>query len=327
VSVPAISGEVPVPGFLVFEVEPASAGTRLDLFLAASLGTPRADARRLLARGRVRVDGARAGEAAKGLRLAAGARVTVEGWTPPGARRAAAEADRPLVVLAEGPGWIALDKPPGTPVHPFAEDERGSLLGALLARHPEVAGVGEGGLRSGVVHRLDVDTSGAVLFATEEETWRLLREAFRAGKVEKRYRAVVLGRMMGQGRLELDLLVARHRPARVRPPATPAEARRSRRVVLVWRVLEALRGTTLVEVMPETGFLHQIRAGLAHLGHPVAGDRLYGPPAAEDPSGATRHLLHAGGVAWESVRAESPDAPDFAGALARLRAPGGPESR
>jgi 23S rRNA pseudouridine1911/1915/1917 synthase len=297
----------------------AAAGQRLDLFLAAALGSSRADVRRLLARGHVRVDGARVGEAAKGLRVAAGARVTVADWTPPALRQAASEPERPLVVLAEGPGWIALDKPAGMPVHPFAEDERGTLLGALLARRPEVAGVGEGALRSGVVHRLDVDTSGVVLFATEEESWRRLRDAFRSGKVEKRYRAVVLGRMSGEGRLELDLLVARHRPARVRPPATPAEARRARRVVLVWRVLEALRGATLLEVLPETGFLHQIRAGLAHLGHPVAGDRLYGPGEAEDPSGAARHLLHASSLAWETVRAASPDPADFAAVLASLR--------
>lgn len=324
---PAVSRGDPVADSLAFEVEPASAGARLDVLLAAALGTSRAEVRRLLARGGVRLDGVRAPESAKGLRLAAGARLDVERWTPPEARRAAPEPDRPLVVLAEGPGWIALDKPPGTPVHPFGEDERGTLLGALLARHPEVAGVGEGGLRSGVVHRLDVDTSGVVLFATEEEAWCRLRGAFRAGRVEKRYRAVVLGQMTGQGLLELDLFVAQHRPARARPPATRAEARRSRRIVLAWRAVEALRGASLVEVWPETGFLHQIRAGLAQLGHPVAGDRLYGPPADQDPSCATRHLLHAASVAWETVRAESPDPPDFAEALARLRAAAGPEPR
>jgi 23S rRNA pseudouridine1911/1915/1917 synthase len=113
----------------------------------------------------------------------------------------------------------------------------------------------------------------------------------------------------------------------VRPPATQAEARRARRVVLTWRVLESLRGATLLEVLPETGFLHQIRAGLAHLGHPVAGDRLYGPGEAEDPSGASRHLLHAASLAFEELRAESPDPADFAEALARLRTPDGAQPR
>ena len=98
------------------------------------------------------------------------------------------------------------------PVHPYRADEAGTLLGALVARRPQVVGVGEGGLRSGVVHRLDVDTSGVVLLATEQRSWQRLRAAFRSGAVEKRYRALVLGRLAGAGELALDLVVARHRP-------------------------------------------------------------------------------------------------------------------
>ncbi|NIR59804.1 MAG: RluA family pseudouridine synthase, partial [Gammaproteobacteria bacterium] len=79
-----------------------------------------------------------------------------------------------LVVLARGAGWVAVDKPAGVPVHPLRADERGSVLAAVAARHPEVQGVGEGGLRSGVVHRLDVGTSGVLLVATAEDAWQRL---------------------------------------------------------------------------------------------------------------------------------------------------------
>ena len=82
-----------------------------------------------------------------------------------------------LPVIARGPGWLAVDKPAGLPVHPFAEDETGTMLNAVLARRPEIFGVGEGGLRSGVVHRLDVDTSGVLLFASEAGSWRRLPRA------------------------------------------------------------------------------------------------------------------------------------------------------
>ena len=94
------------------------------------------------------------------------------------------------------------------------------VLGALSARHPEIHGVGEGGLRSGVVHRLDVDTSGVLLFATEEEVWQRLRRAFQTQRVEKVYRALVCGRLEHEGRAEGGRVMARHRPARVRTPCS-----------------------------------------------------------------------------------------------------------
>lgn len=287
---------------------------RLDLCLAAHLEVSRAEARRLLAAGGVRVDGRPVTDRDKGARLEPGARVAVDRFTPPPLRRPRAQPEAPLAVLAEGPGWLAVDKPAGRPVHPFAEDETDTVLNALIARRPEVFGVGEGGLRSGVVHRLDVDTSGVLLFATEDSCWRRLRRAFATSVVHKRYRAVVLGRLSGGGSLALDLVVARHRPARVRA-ARPGEERAARRVRLDWRALEPLGDATLVEVRPQTGFLHQIRAGLAHLGHPVAGDAHYAGP---DATGAPRQMLHAAALGWREVEAASPDPPDLVALCARL---------
>jgi 23S rRNA pseudouridine1911/1915/1917 synthase len=293
-------------------VNEAEAGARLDVFLAGVLGATRGQVRRLLAAGGVRVAERAVVLAAKGRLLAAGERVAVREPTLEAAATPEPEAEAPLVVLAEGAGWIALDKPAGMPVHPLAPGERGTLLNALLARHPEVSGVGEGGLRSGVVHRLDVDTSGVLLFATEERRWLELREAFRSHRVTKTYRALVHGRLAGRAQLVLQLAVLRHRPARVGvvEPGTG----RGRRTELAWRTLEEFADATLVEVAPRTGFLHQIRASLAHLGHPVIGDVAYGAPAGV----AARHLLHAARVAVDDVLAESPDAADFAAALAAL---------
>src|SRR5262249_48742973 len=210
-----------------------------------------------------------------------------------GTGHARPEGDLLLVVLARGRGWLAVDKPPGQPVHPLLREEGGTLLNALVARHPELHGVGEGGLRSGVVHRLDVDTSGVVLFATEEEAWQRLRGAFRAHRVDKLYRALVAGRLAGEGAIEPALSVVRHRPARV---AVVGGARTGavgapRLAGLRWRSLAHGRAATLLEVRPRTGFLHQIRATLAHLGHPVCGDPIYGTPG--DASGVPRQMLHA----------------------------------
>jgi 23S rRNA pseudouridine1911/1915/1917 synthase len=298
-------------------VEPAEAGLRLDRFLAERLSLSRTGARRLLASGAVRVGGRPAGEGDKGLALGAGERVEVAAEARANAERVPLEPEVELRVLACADGWLVADKPAGIPVHPLAAGERGTLIGAVAARHPEIQGVGEGGLRSGVVHRLDVDTSGALLLATNEVQWQRLRAAFREHRVEKRYRAIALGDVATDGEIELPLVTARHSPAFVRV-ATSAELGDARKTITRWRVIEPLRGATLVEVHTVTGFLHQVRATLAHLGHPLAGDRTYAPGG--DPTGAARHMLHAAALGFEEIAAESPDPRDFADLLAALRA-------
>ncbi|MDD9853405.1 MAG: RluA family pseudouridine synthase [Deltaproteobacteria bacterium] len=294
-----------------YPVDAAAAGLRLDAFLAAALGVSRAGARRALLLGGVRVDGRPAPLAAKGRALCSGQRVEVQAQAaaPPRALRPLPAPELPLCLLAEGPGWLAVDKPAGTPVHPLLPGERGALLNALVARRPEVFGVGEGGLRSGVVHRLDVQTSGVLLFATNAVRWRELRGAFRSRRIAKWYRALVHGRMEGAGELALHLHVAQHRPARVR--VAPAGAPRSRLCTLRWRALTPLRGATLLEVRPRSGFLHQVRASLAHIGHPLLGDTAYGAPPTP---GISRHMLHAARIAWRNIQAESPTPPDFTAA-------------
>ncbi len=302
---PSAAPPGPPPASRSFRVSGADAGTRLDAFLAARLCVSRAEARRLLLGGGVSLDGRPVGGGQKGTPVAEGSRVAVGRFTPPAERRPRPEPDAPLGVLGRGPGWIAVDKPAGVPVHPFREEETGCMLNRLVAREPGVVGVGEDGLRSGVVHRLDVDTSGVLIFATEEACWRRLRRAFATAAVRKRYRAIVEGRLQGEGELELALVVAQHRPARVRV-ARAGEERRARTTRLAWRSLEAGSAASLVEVRPRTGFLHQIRASLAQLGHPVVGDAAYGAS-----SDAPRQMLHAAEASWRDVRASSPDPEDF----------------
>jgi len=298
-------------------------GQRLDRFLAEHLRLSRSQVRRLLARGAVSVGGRGVNEDAKGLNLQPGPVIEVTPFARPEDQRALPAPDQPLALLARGSGWLAVDKPAGMPVHPLREEETDTALNAVIARTPEIHGVGEGGLRSGVVHRLDVDTSGVLLFATEEETWRRLRAAFQEHLVEKTYRALVIGALEGQGSLEVGLLTARHRPARVRV-VSEAEFERARGVhigVLRWRSLEVFGDVTLVEVRPKTGFLHQIRVSLAHLGFPVLGDRTYGP--ASDPIAVSRQMLHATHARWGEIEASSPDPDDFGAALAQCAARSG----
>lgn len=308
----------PESGVRTLTVGPDDGGRRLDLFLAERLGLSRAQTRRLLARGAVVVGGRDVGADAKGQPVHAGEAVEVTAFTRPEHERAIARPDLPLAVRSEGPGWLVVDKPAGTPVHPLAETEDNTVLNALIARHPEVHGVGEGALRSGVVHRLDVDTSGVLLLATQEEVWQRLRTAFREHRVEKVYRAIVTGRLEGGGHVELPLVTARHRPARVRVARDDEVSRGVRMAATSWSPLEIFAAATLVEVRPRTGHLHQIRATLAHLGHPVVGDAAYGAPS--DGVAASRQLLHAARVSFEEVGGACPDPEDFTAALEALRA-------
>lgn len=295
----------------------ADAGARLDRFLVDALGVSRSQARRLLASGAVTLGGRTLGYGDKGLSLPSAGVLEVAPFRLPGAQRA-----RPapgLSELASGPGWLAIDKPAGVPVHPLREDETGTVLNAVVARHPEIHGVGEGGLRSGVVHRLDTDTSGVLLWATTAAQWERLRAAFRDHQVEKVYRAIVAGRYAGPTEMELGLVVARHRPAKVRVvEGDTFRGSRSYTIRQRLRIVEALREATLLEVRIETGFLHQIRATLAHAGHPVVGDSLYGEGAALALS-APRQMLHAARLHYEDVAAESPDPGDFTAMLETLR--------
>jgi len=297
----------------LLHVGPDEVPARLDVFLSGHLGVSRAHARRLLSDGTVTLNGRTATEKDKGASLAAGDRVEVTAFTLPDEMRVVPQPELDVPVLAEGDGWLVVDKPAGMPVHPLLQDEQGTVLNAVVARYPEIEGVGDAGLRSGVVHRLDVDTSGTLALATSQPTWEHLRQAFRQHTVWKTYRAIVLGRLDGTGREELDLIIGQHRPARVRV-ATPSDpAGDVRRCSLTWRSLEPLRDATLVEVDLETGFLHQVRVTFAHLGHPLLGDRHYGP-ASGSPS-APRHMLHASHLRIDPLHAHSPDPPDFARTL------------
>jgi 23S rRNA pseudouridine1911/1915/1917 synthase len=258
------------------EVGSGDAGARLDVFLARELEISRAYARRLLERGSVR----RARQpAAKGALLERGERIQVAAFRHPREGPLAAP-ELPLAVVARAGGWVAIDKPAGMPSHPLDFDERHTAVNGFLARHPEAAGVGSEGLQCALVHRLDTLTSGVLLFATDAESFGRAREAFRSGRVEKRYLARVHGRV--ERELDLHLRLA-HRGERMRVVSAGGLEARARA-----RPLHTGEDTTLLEVDLYTGVRHQIRASLAHCGHPIVGDRVYGSPAELE-----RHWLHA----------------------------------
>lgn len=252
-----------------FTVPAEARGERVDRFLAGrGLPVSRSRLQALVGQGRVRVDGA---AVKAGRRLRGGEEVVVE--IPPPETWDVAPEDLPVRVIYEDEWLAVVSKPRGMVVHPAPGHRGGTLVNALLHRLRDLSGVG-GVLRPGIVHRLDRDTTGLIVVAKDDVTHRGLQARFRSRAVEKVYLAVVLGRLTGEG--VVDRPIGRHPTHRKKmwvdvPRARPAVTR--------WRAISALEAATLLEVTIETGRTHQIRVHLAALGHPVAGDPVYGGAA------------------------------------------------
>jgi 23S rRNA pseudouridine1911/1915/1917 synthase len=210
-------------------------------------------------------------------------------------------------------------------VHPLAPGEGGTLANAVAARYPECAAASPDPREGGAVQRLDVETSGCVLFARDAEAWQALHARFTAREVDKSYLALVVGRVAAGGVSSVALAQRGGRVVAV--PDAIAEERvrekglRPRPAETHWEVERRFRGHTLLRVRIVTGVMHQIRVHLAHLGHPVAGDAQYGGAAAAVP-GLGRHFLHAERLALDGpdgrVEAVSPLPPELEAVLARL---------
>jgi 23S rRNA pseudouridine1911/1915/1917 synthase len=199
----------------------------------------------------------------------------------------------PLTVIYEDAHIIVLNKPPGLVVHPAPGNYTGTLVNALLYHYGSLPSQGgEGGRdRAGIVHRLDKDTSGVMVVARTQAALRSLSGQFRNRVVKKRYLALVAGVIKkGSGTIEVGL--GRHVKERKK---ISVHTHKAREAITGYIVKARYPGATLVEVEIKTGRTHQIRVHMAHIGHPVLGDRVYGGAKATK-SGAgliARQMLHA----------------------------------
>jgi len=269
-------------------VERAAAGTRLDRWLAARLpDLSRARLQALIDAGHVRVGGAQP-KAAR--RLTGGETVEVE--IPPPPREELLPEPMSLQIVHEDAHVLVLDKPAGLVMHPGAGHARGTLAAGVLAHAPGTAGVG-GPRRPGVVHRLDKDTSGLLVVAKTRLAYESLTAQLGRRTMTRRYLAVVHGRVRPPAGV-VDAPIGRHPRERTRMAVVAAG--RGKRAVTRYQVLERFREFTLVEARLETGRTHQIRVHLASLGHPVAGDAVYGGRARRvvpvSPEGFALHAAH-----------------------------------
>jgi len=264
---------------------------RLDLVLMErNPGFSRSRIEGLVKAGYVTVNGAAASKA--GMKVAEDDEIEME--VPPPVPAVPEPEDIPLDIVYEDEDMIVVDKPPGMVVHPAPGHFTGTLVNALLGHCPGLGGIG-GVSRPGIVHRLDMDTSGLVAAAKSQRAMDALAKAFAShSAVEKTYLAICHGRpRLDAGRIEN--LIGRHPVDRKRMAIVE---RNGKRAATRWRVLDGAANdgrVCAVECRIETGRTHQIRVHMASLGCPVAGDAVYGKSALDkrlSPPPA-RQLLHA----------------------------------
>jgi 23S rRNA pseudouridine1911/1915/1917 synthase len=288
---------------------------RLDAVVARLLGRPRADVQRAIAAGGVLVDGA---PRPKSFRLSGGETLVVD----LGDQEPVPPEGPPVPVRFEDEHLLVVAKPAGLVTHPTARRRTGTLVNRLLGMGVPLSSV-NGPLRPGIVHRLDVGTSGLILVAKDDATHAALARAFAAHDVDRRYLALVRGAVEHEG-FAVDAPLGR-RAARVRVEVGEGRAARTG-----FAVRERLPRATLLEAIPRTGRTHQIRVHLAAVGHPILGDRAYGGGGADAVAlGLHRPFLHSWRIAFEHpgdgrpIELEEPLPADLAEALAALGSGGG----
>ncbi len=282
-----------------FKVAQEDSGRRLDHYLQEHLPQfSRARLQDWIKQGRATVNGA---PAKPSVTLRGSETIDVEpaDLAP---LKAAAE-DIPLEVLYQDADVVAINKPAGLVVHSGAGHDSGTLVNALLHHFQSLSSAG-GDERPGIVHRIDKDTSGVLLVARTDAAHRNLSAQFASRKVEKTYIALVQG-VVKQDHGKIESKIARDPVRRVRMTTRLGEGRSA---FSEYRVIRRFEKFTLLEVKIGTGRTHQIRVHLASIGHPVAGDRLYGASAA----GRGRFFLHARTIRFaspstgETVTVEAP---------------------
>ena len=294
---------------------------RLDRHLAGLLaGVSRATIQRLIIDGRIKINGS----LVKPTHPPHTGDVVSIHWPSPKVATAEAQ-DIPLEVLFEDEDLIVLNKPADLVVHPSAGHDDGTIVNALLHHcRGELSGVG-GVERPGIVHRLDLGTSGCLVVAKNDRTHISLTEKFQLRQVEKIYQAIVCGELepaVGDIRAHLD----RHPTQRQRMAVIPA----GRFARTTYQRLERLPGSAFVEAKLHTGRTHQIRVHFKHIGFPVFGDEAYGKLASRKLTEVTgvvagRQMLHARKLTFRHPRDgrfcefDAPLPQDFRDVLAGLR--------
>ncbi|MBI3671710.1 RluA family pseudouridine synthase [Candidatus Azambacteria bacterium] len=197
-------------------------------------------------------------------------------------------------VIFENKDFAVINKPDGLVVHPSESHKSGTLVNGILHRWPEIKNVGEDLLRPGIVHRLDKETSGVMVVAKTNEMFFWLKEQFKERKAIKKYTALVFGRLeQKEGEISEPIARLGTKQVAVGNGKRRGAVKKTREAKTYFKVKEYFDDATLVEAFPKTGRMHQIRVHMAHIGHPIVGDKKYASKKMLQTLPFKRQFLHA----------------------------------
>ncbi len=265
-----------------WSVEAEWAGKRLDVFLSEKAELTRSRTEKLIRDGMAALDGKKTVK--PGAPLKEGQLVELD--IPEVKQVELTPQDLPIRVVYQDDDLAVVFKPSGMVVHPAAGNPDGTMVNALMMKLDGLSGIG-GEMRPGIVHRIDKDTSGLLLVAKNDRSHLFLSEQIKEHTVQRAYLSILIGRLK-ENEGDVHGPIGRHPTDRKKMAIVPD----GREAHTHYKVLEELRGATLIEARLTTGRTHQIRVHMASLGHPVLGDPVYGPKKSPYPVEGGQ-LLHA----------------------------------
>jgi 23S rRNA pseudouridine1911/1915/1917 synthase len=250
----------------IYTVPPETRGTRLDAFICLNSCLTRSFIQKLIRQEMITVDSRKE---KPGYKVKQGDRIEVT--VPDQPESELVPEDIPIDILWEDAHIVVVNKPPHMVMYPALGNRSGTLMNALISKCPNLSSVGAP-LRPGVVHRLDKDTSGAVIIARDETAHHSLVEQFKNREIEKHYLALLYGTLK-EDRGEITASIGRSASDRKK---MSTRSRRGKEAITRFEVMERYPSATLAKIRIITGRTHQIRVHFASVGHPVVGDKTYG---------------------------------------------------